>query len=110
MSAVSIVLVDLAVSRVHIVGLAANQRRVRQHGRNPGIQQRFGLGASRGLLRRPGCGGGAGGRRKNAQRRCVSPMPVRGVRMTSNSGGGISPVAMASNVAPDRSGLPCTSW
>ena len=42
--------------------------------------------------------------------RCVSAVPVRGVRMTSSSGGGASPCAMALSVAATRDGLPRATW
>jgi hypothetical protein len=45
----------------------------------------------------------------NVTSRYVRPMPVRGVSTTSSSGGGASPLAIASSVLAVRSGLPCTA-
>ena len=42
--------------------------------------------------------------------RCVIDVPVRGVRVTSSSGGGASPCAIAASVAAVRDVLPRTIW
>jgi hypothetical protein len=42
--------------------------------------------------------------------RCVRGVPVRGVRMTSSSGGGASPWAMAASVLATRDVLPRATW
>ena len=42
--------------------------------------------------------------------RCVNAMPLRGVRITSSSGAGASPLAIADSVAAMRSVLPRAIW
>ena len=42
--------------------------------------------------------------------RCTMPTPVLGVRTDRNSGGGTSPVLIASSVADARVRLPCSTW
>ena len=46
----------------------------------------------------------------NHTTRCVTPMPLRGVRATSSSGGGASPCAIAASVLAPRTVLPRTVW
>ena len=81
---------------------------VGQQPRYPGVELGLGGGA-RGGGSRAQAGAAVDAGSSSTTTRCVTPMPRRGVRMTSSSGGGLSPRATASSVAPERSGLP-TIW
>ena len=70
----------------------------------PGVQARLGLGAGSGG---PAAGGNATGDGEESMREGGAGA---GGLNTSISGGGVSPRAIASSVAPPRTGLPRSNW